>query len=1497
MKKKLMAAVVCVSMLFTSLQLPTPALAEESGVVDIEELEESSEGSTVYFDAASEDEYDEIERIRETDFEIPDTDVDVMYVDWGDDNDSDQEKELSLASEVESHEIVLVLDSSGSMSGTPMKQLKKACNNFVNDILAEDEKAMIAIVDYNNTVTVNTFSGENFTNNKTKLRKAINALSAGGGTAMNAGLMKADELLSETEADQKFIIQMADGSPNGGATYYGSDARYNKGQYVDPDGNTFSYGGSRGYESAIYETFKAIESDYNIFSLGFFHSMRGTSKQFAATFMNDIQNQGYTEVTDADSLTFSFEDIANNISSEHIKLNRSSLALNKGDKSQLIVSFTDSYTSNDRTISWSSSNENVVKVTDSGLVTAVGRGTAVITASAGGYTASCRVNVGGTIVITKRTNICVYENKKAQTEDSDKYVLSKGAKITYDGTEYTTDSKGKAEIINFDSGEIEISKDGYKSKYLTPEQLEKLDNKVWLEKESDNPTLNAVWINGKNALQDEVQISLTESDPTSIKADIDWGKNSYGKIKLVQKLSAVEFGSNESSISLVLKDKFDISSEIYLLIEDAAGHSIKRKLGISVDGTLSGLEGMKLDIGDGKLTLPDSVPFIGGSELNYMLDNDKLPIKISIEDGKVKGVIGIDSDEFKCGDEGVDEKEEVKWIWEKLKKAKKTGNTKNVLKDIKSRYKITKYKGSAGGEANIELTGYFEGYIDKEGGFKFLDGGIVAGASAGMTWGGQSVTPVIPIPWYWEAALKGELESKLNLVRASDYYTADASLDITLTGSIEVGAGVRGVAQLGGGGKLILEPKAEVYSDKADAYMECTVTLNVYVKAKALLWEKEWELDPPLAEKKFSNDNLATSSSGENETRSENNFFDQDSYKRQDLSYLEDSRIKIQGSSDSDDIVLRDNCYEETDPAIVGIDDDTAFAAWVDGVSEDPNDLHIYYSYFNGSSWSDPEIVDDDGTPDFAPSLATDGSKVYLAWMDMNRSVTDEDTLSSVAGNMDIKAAVYNPSSHSFSIKKVTDDNGYLDMMPEIAATSDDVAVAFVENKEGSYFDNNGGNEIYISKYEDGEWNEAEKTDGDLNMVNYLALDINGTEPHAAYAVDTDSDSDSISDIEIYLDGKRITDNDLADSAPFFKDNILYYNSNGNIIKYDYAGSAKAETLVSDIGTGGRFEVLSYADESAILYRKQEGMAGVMNVIFHDHDSDKWGEAVEITDADADITNFGGFWGSKGFKILCNSVQLTSKGLNGESGADSYGKSSIIVKNIDFYEELTLENIFYDKDDIEAGSALPASLCLKNSGTKKIESVKVQVKDADGNEKDSTEYSCDILPGAEEYLDISFMLDEDDLGKNVTVICNPADEDQENTDINSKTIELSYNDLAVDSLSWGLINDENAEIYGFVKNNSLSDADNIKVELRKGSEDGELIESYSIGSLAAGESADISYQTAVSEAEVYYVTVSAEDFEDENVGNDSDFVLVTNETDSMSGRTVKSISVSKNKTD
>ena len=117
-------------------------------------------------------------------------------------------------------DIVLVVDTSGSMrepkagnyyTDKRISNAKEAATNFVNAMIMESGKGDIKIG------LVSFASGaekkSNLTNNKDSLNRAIQTLTANGGTYTQAGLNLANEILRGGDAEEKIIVLISDGKP------------------------------------------------------------------------------------------------------------------------------------------------------------------------------------------------------------------------------------------------------------------------------------------------------------------------------------------------------------------------------------------------------------------------------------------------------------------------------------------------------------------------------------------------------------------------------------------------------------------------------------------------------------------------------------------------------------------------------------------------------------------------------------------------------------------------------------------------------------------------------------------------------------------------------------------------------------------------------------------------------------------------------------------------------------------------------------------------------------------------------------------------------------------------------------------------------------------------------------------------------------------------------------------------------------------------------------
>jgi Flp pilus assembly protein TadG len=129
-------------------------------------------------------------------------------------------------------EIMLVLDRSGSMSGTKIADLKTAANKFIDYFSATQDRDKVGLVSYAMTVTLDQNLGTNFV---TSIKAKISNLSAAGGTNMAEALARVTGTNGFTDQTgvpgdqriQQFVVFFTDGLP----TAYRDTFKYN--------GNTF----------------------------------------------------------------------------------------------------------------------------------------------------------------------------------------------------------------------------------------------------------------------------------------------------------------------------------------------------------------------------------------------------------------------------------------------------------------------------------------------------------------------------------------------------------------------------------------------------------------------------------------------------------------------------------------------------------------------------------------------------------------------------------------------------------------------------------------------------------------------------------------------------------------------------------------------------------------------------------------------------------------------------------------------------------------------------------------------------------------------------------------------------------------------------------------------------------------------------------------------------------------------------------------------------------
>ncbi|MDO4978147.1 MAG: leucine-rich repeat protein [Eubacteriales bacterium] len=1289
--------------------------------------------------------------------------------------------------------------------------------------------------------------------------------------------------------------------------------------------------------------------------------MSGSDKKFAGTFLNDIQNQAYLEVTDANNLTFTFAKIAEDINTSRIQLNKSNLELEVGKQEQLQVTFVDGLSSTQAPINWRSMNSSIASVNSSGVVKALKTGNTIIRAESGNFYADCPVTVVAKAA-KKKITVVINENHSAQNEeDDDDYQLSVGATLTSDGQTYTSGSDGKITFPLPDSGEITVSKTDYVSRYIGYDEIEDGDT-IYLQKKSNNPTITSVTLGGVDILVDELMMDLTDASTSVFHVDVDWGKSSYGNIWLEQGATKLMFDNDSYNYSVILSQKFDVSKDIYVVAKDAAGHTTKKGLSLTASGMVDCLDGISFSIGDSiSFSLPDSIPLVGGEKVKLGVDTGTLPIEVSVDDGKIYVTVGVDVAKYSKSDKYATSvasgnrahvlKEEKKLLTTTIVngvKKDESGNKGTSVEDIKKSVALIKQKyksamkfpkGSFGFDADFTIIGFLEGYLDSNKQFKLLDSGLILNPSVGANWGGQLVTP-IPVPLYWEAAIKGEIAAQINMYinKHSANYLPRGSVDGSVSGSIGAGVGVTKAASVGGGGKLEIKQNVTFFDNGNANDLHGSLSLNFYVKVTLALLEWKHDFDP-VANVKWGNG----SSTSRIASLSTEDLFDTDNYVLEALQYLDDHDISIETLDLNDpaqrealyaasEMIFDRGSYSETSPEIVKIGDNSKLAVWRDSKSSDMNDVQLYYSYFDGASWSTPALIDEDGTADLSPSVVIHNRKAYVIWQNAEKAFTEEE-LSNTGADfnmaeymgqyMGIKVASFDTSTEKFTVADLSKNSGYLDMMPVLHSVDGQLIASWVENKSQQWFGASKNNSIHTANLSAGSWNAGPTLVENTDAITSQCVDIIDGNYYAIYTMDAFEDTNEInkdvadnSDIELYVNGKKVTDNLGVDSAVQLDGHDIYWHSCGSIVTaQNTSGSALtgkdlAEqtdnlqlspvmdatlTLASD-----DFKIITDDESKAMLYTIQNEANTDVYASIYSKKNACWNQPIQLTDSNAYISSFGAIWDDDAIQLICNKIAVKASD-NDEIGEETYGQTSLELLKYKLSTMLTVDDCIYDDSQIVANGLLPVSLILTNSGIKTISGYNVIVKDKSGNKVSDIDFATEKTEAGETAeLEFNCPVKAADLGSSYTVTVTPMTQSLKEGCDNTATIELKHEDVKLEMVSFGKTSENEGIVYGTVTNAGFTAQNNLTVSLYKDSVEGTKVGSIDIASLngynASSEEYafyNVSFPVNYEEDAVYCMVVTGAQ-NDITPGNDMEYVhVVAKKTDD--GRTLNGMTASKRK--
>ena len=1064
--------------------------------------------------------------------------------------------------------------------------------------------------------------------------------------------------------------------------------------------------------------------------------------------------------------------------------------------------------------------------------------------------------------------LTVYRNTRFSHEGS-KNVLAAGVEITAAGKTYYTDENGNV-TIPYPGGSAAFRLDGYVERSLTGPKLEE-NPRVILQRESAYPVVSALWAGSTDIFHDTLHVDLMNAPTVLLRPEVAGDVESLTQLYLRQDAATVDLLSGSATVKW--SDHFDVSEPIYLIARNGAGLQSTYELRLHVDTfAQTELNQFKFDLKKMNFTIgtddPDNVlsglEFESGLyspiECTFSVENDRFYVAIGFTPGFEGNSLksGLKAKELCCG---------VKNLIESIDGVSDYGEQYREIQNFmkaNDQY-IDAGKGQWNIEADFTILGFAEGYITKDGDLIFLDSGAILGAKGK----GEFTKPFMagPIPAFFTIGLTSEIQSRMNLYinPNADTFIPNSTITWTTTLTGELGVGAKDVVSFSGGVDGTLTSTWDLDYENED-YYKLRGSANVFGKIEVAKMDLKIPFDPFYDEVLYEYPEVAAPTAvltmadvyeAENYTFSGTagiNGIRGDAGGFGDI--LENLREQLAGADPAvygDTTVLAANTYPYAEPELVQQSDGSYAAFFVaKGAGDSMNELQLYVTILRDGVWSTPKLVLDDGTADNAPDVLAVEDETWIVWQNISEPVSDDITLTELAAKTVIQVACLDLEGNLSQTWQLTEP-GTLCMEPRLASSGSRVYAVWQTNSDNDWF-GTANNSIWVAQCADGAWAENEEKYADRGMIVNMDVLWQNDRLEIAWSEDTDGDTATIDDLEIYLQGKRESSNSLVDSGVQLCHSFLYWIRDGVLVTEDSLDEPCAY-LPTD-----NYQMIAVDNDTRIIvYKVSTGLTSQLMAIWRVAGT-SWLEPVPISNAEMSVDDYSIAYDSETLTVLYTASELTGDGTQ-------LGQTHLLVKQIQPQPDVQLLSVISEGSTYMTGRDMVLELELFNRGGDTSGVCTVQVLEGETVLVEDT-LLTPVYPGATRTESVSFPVETVEQGKELTVrvLC----ENDADTQDNEMTHTLSWGDMALEQLSWGQTEDGRTVLTGTVVNRGYADYGDLTVYLRRRSADGEVVERQTVRASALLSAAAVSFEVETAD-EIWYLTL---ELEDDNLGNNSIFTPV-----------------------
>ncbi|MEK6371189.1 MAG: CARDB domain-containing protein [Acidobacteriota bacterium] len=399
-----------------------------------------------------------------------------------------------------------------------------------------------------------------------------------------------------------------------------------------------------------------------------------------------------------------------------------------------------------------------------------------------------------------------------------------------------------------------------------------------------------------------------------------------------------------------------------------------------------------------------------------------------------------------------------------------------------------------------------------------------------------------------------------------------------------------------------------------------------------------------------------------------------------------------------------------TNSQLVWITDDASRSALNRGVA--------ITSKWNGSRFTDPVSLSDDGTPDSNPAVQalSDGS-AFAAWEDESQPIPESvSSISQITAMTEISAARYDPAAQKWNVSRLT-ANGYFDHAPTLAAaSSSDVLLTWLANPQNVIA---GGlaapDEVWWSVWKNSAWTPALRIAALPGRATSIATLYSGAAADVVVGVDANAGSDG-SGRELYrihYDGakwsvpQQLTFNSVSDDSPALvrlpngQSRLMWLSGGDLLIASDF--NMNEAKRIATLGPGGGVADFRAAVASdgriAVVWTDVSGSnTSDIWVMFYDSSRDIWGSPAAVT-ADGDVKKFlTAAFDDKGQLVI---VFVSSNAANA---------SDLSILRYRLHNDLAVgTSVAVEPSNVTPGSTVDVTVTIENRGDSAVGPVPVAI--------------------------------------------------------------------------------------------------------------------------------------------------------------------------------------------